>query len=293
MSYGPNPWQQTNWDWRAAGNFMAGGAGSGLMVFTLLSDAQGPARAVLLLGGLGLIGLGLLCVWLEIGRPLRALNVFFNPRSSWMTREAFTGALLMPCGLAAALGVPGVAWPALALALLFVYTQSRIVMGARGIPAWREPRISPLLVATGLAEGGGLFWMTDAWHGAGTPGLLVLFGALVLARVLLWFAYRRRLVGRAAERANLALDRAGRPLQLLGSLLPLFVVVLVALGLVPPGAMPPLVALAGLAAALTGAWLKYTLITRAGFNQGFALQRLPVRGVHRETTAAPGRLGGG
>jgi phenylacetyl-CoA:acceptor oxidoreductase 26-kDa subunit len=293
MSYGPNPWQQTSWDWRAAGNFMAGGAGAGLVVFGVLADAQGLARAALLLGGLALIGLGLLCVWLEIGRPLRALNVFFNPRSSWMTREAFTGALLMPCGLAAALGVPGFAWPTLALALLFVYTQSRIVMGARGIPAWREPRVSPLLVATGLAEGGGLFWLFDAWHGAGTPGLLLLFGLLVLARVLLWLAYRRRLVGRAAERANQALDRAGRPLQLLGSLLPLVVVALVALGLLPPGAVPALIALAGLAAALSGAWMKFTLITRAGFNQGFALQRLPVRGVRRETAAAPARPGGG
>ncbi|MFZ5539390.1 MAG: phenylacetyl-CoA:acceptor oxidoreductase, partial [Pseudomonadota bacterium] len=39
-----------------------------------------------------------------------------------------------------------------------------------------------------------------------------------------------------------------------------------------------LAALAGLAAALAGAFVKFTLITRAGFNQGFALPRLPVRG---------------
>ena len=25
--FGPNPWQQTSWDWRAAGNFICGGAG--------------------------------------------------------------------------------------------------------------------------------------------------------------------------------------------------------------------------------------------------------------------------
>ena len=31
--------------------------------------------------------------------------------------------------------------------------------------------------------------------------------------------------------------------------------------------------------AATGAWFKFTLITRAAFNQGFALARLPVRGV--------------
>ena len=40
-------------------------------------------------------------------------------------------------------------------------------------------------------------------------------------------------------------------------------------------------ALAGALAALTGAQFKFTLITRASFNQGFALARLPVRGVAR------------
>ena len=40
-----------------------------------------------------------------------------------------------------------------------------------------------------------------------------------------------------------------------------------------------LASLAGLAAAGTGAWLEYTLVTRAAFNQGFALAKLPVRGA--------------
>ena len=38
MSFGPNPWQQTNWDWRAAGNFMGGGAGAGLVVWTVVAS---------------------------------------------------------------------------------------------------------------------------------------------------------------------------------------------------------------------------------------------------------------
>ena len=110
MSYGPNPWQQAHWDWRAAGNFVCGGAGSGLLAFTALSGARGPAAMLLLLGGLSLVGLGLLCVWLEIGRPLRALHVFFNPRTSWMTREGFVALLLFAAGLAAAAGAGGLAW---------------------------------------------------------------------------------------------------------------------------------------------------------------------------------------
>jgi phenylacetyl-CoA:acceptor oxidoreductase subunit 2 len=41
----------------------------------------------------------------------------------------------------------------------------------------------------------------------------------------------------------------------------------------------PLAALAGLAAVVSGAWVKATLVLRAGFNQGFALPHMPVRGA--------------
>ena len=39
--------------------------------------------------------------------------------------------------------------------------------GRQGHPAWREPLTVPLLVATGLAEGAGLFWLVGAWLGPG------------------------------------------------------------------------------------------------------------------------------
>jgi len=277
MNYGPNPWQQVHWDWRAAGNFVCGGAGSGLIVFTAIAQVQGPALAGLMLCGLALVALGLFCVWLEIGRPWRALHVFFNPRTSWMTREAFTATLLFPAGLAAAAGLPGLVWVAAALALTFVFCQGRMLRGARGIPAWREPAIVPLIVATGLAEGGGLFVAFEPLHRSGTPWLLIAFGALVLLRAFMWFAYRRRLAARAAPRANLALDRAGRVLQVVGTLVPLLL-----MGLIADATLTDAILslLAGLAAAAAGAWVKFALLTRAGFNQGFALVRLPVRGAH-------------
>jgi phenylacetyl-CoA:acceptor oxidoreductase 26-kDa subunit len=281
VSYGPAPWQQESWDWRAAGNFIGGGAGSGLIVFTALSGAQGLALTALMLGGLALIGAGLLCVWLEIGRPLRALHVFFNPRTSWMTREALIATLLFPVGVAAAAGVPGFVWLVAALALVFVYCQSRMLRAARGIPAWRVPLLSPLMVFTGLVEGGGLFFLTDALHGKGALPLLVIFGALVLARLIAWVAYRRRLAATAAPRALAALDAAGRSLQLAGTLLPLALIALAVVVAMSGGAMGVVVGASGLLASITGAYVKYALVTRAGFNQGFALVHLPVRGVRR------------
>ncbi|MCX8114729.1 MAG: dimethyl sulfoxide reductase anchor subunit [Burkholderiaceae bacterium] len=277
MSYGPQPWQQTAWDWRAAGNFIGGGAGSGLIMFTALAGADGAAAAALLLAGLALIGLGLACVWAELGRPLRALHVFFNPRTSWMTREAIAATVLFPAGAAAALlaymGVKGIAWLPAVLAFAFIYCQSRMVQAARGIPAWREPCVVALLLATSLAEGAGLFWLAQPWHRQGSTPLAIVFGALLLVRIVVWYAYRARLDGHAAPRALAALDRAGRVLLLGGTVVPL---ALLAVALVEGSAAAA--AWAGLAAAPAGAFVKFTLITRAGFNQGFALQRLPVRG---------------
>lgn len=269
MSYGPNPWLQTQWDWRAAANFVGGGAGSGLIVFAALSGSA----PLLLLAGIALIGTGLTCVWLEIGRPLRALHVFFNPRTSWMSREAFIAALLMPAALGAAMGWPGARWLAAALALAFVFCQARMLRAARGIPAWREPLIVPLVVLTGLAEGGGLALLLQPAQAASQPLLLALVGALALARLALWSSYRQRL----SPRALLALDAAGRWMRIADAAAALLLIGLAAAG---AGALP-LIASAGLLLAATGAAFKFTLVTRAGFNQGFALAHLPVRGVRR------------
>lgn len=279
--FGPNPWQQTQWDWRAAGNFICGGAGGGLIVFTGLSNIDSLAAALLMLAGMGLVGLGLLCVWLEIGRPLRALNVFLNARSSWMSREAMVSLPLFACGLGAALGVRELGPLAALSALVFIYCQAHIVQAAKGIPAWREPLTVPLLLLSGLAEGAGLFWLATAWWIPVDPLLALPFAGLLATRWLLWRAWRARLTPAAAPRALAAIDRAGRSLQWLGGVAPLVLMALVASGLAGEVVGPPLWAAAGLFAALPGAVFKFVLITRAAFNQGFRLTRLPVRGVPR------------
>jgi phenylacetyl-CoA:acceptor oxidoreductase subunit 2 len=280
MSYGADPWQQAHWDWRAAGNLIGGGAGGGLIVATVLSGVQGTAFAALLLAGLALIGAGLLCVWLEIGRPARALNVFAHPRRSWMTREAYVSALLMPVALAA-LAWPALAWLAAALALAYIYCQGRIVQAARGIPAWRAPLIVPLIVITGLAEGLGLFVFICSLLAEIPFGIALVLGLLVLLRLGVWVFYRKRLGGSVAPQADAELDDAGRWLRLVGTAMPWLALAIGAFGGLSAPVRAPLLALAGLAAAGAGVWFKHVLVTRAGFNQGFALRKLPVRGVRR------------
>lgn len=279
-SFGPDPWQQTNWDARAAGNFIGGGAGCGLLLFAWAGGAQGSLRAALLLAALALVGAGLLCVWAEIGRPLRAVNVMFNPRSSWMSRESVLAPLLFASASLALLGYAA-AWPLAALvALGFVFCQGRILQAAKGVPAWREPLTTPLLVATGLAEGAGLYWAVVPWWGAGGSGAWIAFGLLLLLRFGLGVWWYRRLATQLRPRALQAVHRAGRVFNA-GSLLPL-AIVLAVLAMPPaPAWAATLQVLAGVLGAVGGALFKFTLVTRAGLNQGFALPHLPVRGVRR------------
>ena len=265
VSYGPRPWQQTSWDWRAAGNFIFGGAGSGLLLAAALVLPLGPARSVALLAGCVLVALGLFSVWLEIGRPLRAIHVFFNPWTSWMTREAFAGTVLLGVS-AAAYFRPGLAAEAAlgVSAALYAWCQGRILMASKGIPAWRAPQVVALVMSTALVEGTGLLMLVN-------PEFLAigLFTAAVIARAVAWSGYRAGLK-QAGSRA--ALESAGTALIQVGTIAPLALVL---------GAyfLPQAAALAGIAAILAGWWFKFALVTRAAFNQGFALPRLPVRGA--------------
>ena len=99
-SFGAKPWHQTSWDFRAAFNFRFGGAGAGLLLIVALSGLGGDAMRAELLLGMALMGAGLVSVWFEIGRPLRAMNVGFNPFTSWMTRESFAAGAVFVLGLA-------------------------------------------------------------------------------------------------------------------------------------------------------------------------------------------------
>jgi len=150
--------RQSRWDWRAVGNFVGGGTGTGLLVAATLLAPSIQAYRVQAALGLGIIGLGLLCIMAKLGRPTRALNIFRHVQSSWMTREAFAMPTLFGCG-ALSLWQSEVGLMAIGAtlsALFFLYCQARILEEAKGIPAWSEQKIVPLILATGLAEGAGL-----------------------------------------------------------------------------------------------------------------------------------------
>lgn len=273
-TYGPDPWQQAHWDARAAANFVCGGMGAGLVVAAALSGARGTALAAPMVAGALLIALGLASVFAELGRPLRAANVVRNPRTSWMSREALVAPFLVASAIAAAVGFADMAYVAAALALLFVYFQGRMVKSARGIPAWRAPLIPALFVVTGVAEGTGLWWLIAAVAGSPVPWLLGVLAVAVVARLALFRRYRRSLADTLAPRAAVALDRTGRVLLWAGTVAPLVLCAAAA-----PQSSAWLAAAGGLLAAVAGAHFKGTLMLAAGYNQGFTIAHLPVRGA--------------
>lgn len=277
---GVEPELQPFWDARAAGNFIGGGTGSGLLLWTAIaSSGHGTETTPTLLIALACIGVGLFCVWMEIGRPLRALNVFFHARTSWMTREAIIAGPLFLCGAIALLsGSLFFTWLAALIAMSFLYCQARILQAARGIPAWREPALLALLVVTGLAEGAGVLALVSPLL-AGSPGSE--FAAPLLGLVVLRYAMSRRYTRRIAAPGNAplktvrALRETDRQFLLLGHYFP---AALLVIALFVGGSFGTvLLALAGVAVTAGGWLFKLALITRIAYTQGFALQHVPAR----------------
>ncbi len=278
-----SPKLQTHWDWRAAANFLGGGAGTGLFaaasLFGLISQPLVPAGLL----SLALVASGLFFVWLEIGRPWRFMNVYFHSKLSWMTREAMVAPPFFALGLLAIMsGWPLVWLTAASVGIVFLYCQGRILAAAKGIPAWRQEGIVGLIIVTGLVEGLGLFAAIFVVFSSDNGGLIetliIAMLAVLSLRYFAWQRYRKALGKKGAPvGAFRALDNGFVNLSLTGQLL---VAALVVLGLVTP-----LFLVAGGILALATGWnFKFTLITKAAFDQGYAIERMPARGFDNNVT---------
>jgi len=299
---GHRPRLQTFWDLRAACNFIGGGAGSGLIMIAAAAALAGDPWWVAALVGFICVGFGLGMVFLEIGRPWRAINVFFHPQTSWMTRESVLAMPLFGLG-AVALGM-GLGWGTdtaaavaalLAAALIaagFLFCQANILRAVRGVPAWRDPALRPFMLVSGMAEGAGLFLLVGAFFTLPVWSLWLALLA-VATRAAAWLRYRLRLHQAGAPAASLrVLDRLAPWVLGLGHGVPAGLL-LVALGLpqaLATTALPVTAALAGLLITATGWGVKVALLTRAAATRGFAVPHAPVRGQSpdRFGTTRPG-----
>jgi len=294
---------QRFWDWRAAMNWCLGGTGSGLAIATWAAVSAGLINAAaapwLILTAAGILAWGLFFVFLKIGRRGRFWRALMRPGTSWMSRElyaviAFFGAVTwvqFAPGTAALLA-------AAAAAGAFLLSQSQILYRARGIPAWRHPLIPWMIVVSGLLEGAGALAVlvalaqafgTDilqgplpAWELAMLSGVTL----LDLGGALLWRRYREAVSQGGAGSPSRRVLEAVTPALLLGygAVFAAFVVAL----LLPRPYGEWAALCGGLAAVACGALWKFTVIVKAGYQQGFALPAFPQRGSGRK--AAPVRL---
>jgi phenylacetyl-CoA:acceptor oxidoreductase subunit 2 len=261
---------QKSWDLRAACNFIGGGTGTGLIMASGLGWLLGLDVTWTVLAGLVFVGLGLSMVWLEIGKPWRALHVFFHPQTSWMTREGIIAAPLMACGA----GFWWFGWPellagAVFFAAGFIYCQARILRAAKAIPAWSHVRTVPLILMTAAAEGTGLFLLI------GEPATAMIAAALAMAvaREVAREAYRLALKRDHAPQGTL--DWFVRPEVRVLQALRWISMVLLIVGLF---GLPEAAIVGGVIAAFTGWGLKAVMVTKAAFNRGARVPRTPVRG---------------
>lgn len=264
---------QTYWDWRAAGNFIFGGTGSGLMICAVLLAYPAPLIPGLGLLALGFMGLGLFLVWLEIGRPLRFLHVYYHPQTSWMTREGTVAAILFPVALLGMyLKLPWLAVIAGIFAAMFLYCQARIIKASKGVPAWREPGVVPLMVSTGLVEGAAIGMLALCLVARPSTGFMAAFAVLLLLRAYSWSQYGQGLHRHNAPREALAVIDGMAGLTLWGgNIAPLLLTVA---AILLPSLALILVFIAAVAALISGWHMKYTIIRRASQLQGYAFGKL-------------------
>jgi phenylacetyl-CoA:acceptor oxidoreductase subunit 1 len=277
---GVEPWHQPHWDWKAAGNFICGGAGAGLFAITAIAALRETALIPLGWVALAIVAFGLMLLLFKIGRPLRALNVLRQPQRSWMTREAWVAGAFFPLAAVAIwFEQPMLMLAAGALSLAFLFSQAMIFKEAKGIPAWRTRHVVPLIVATGLAEGNGLLLLATAvWPSLQAFAQSAALGAMLLAAVRSW-TWRSYVAALEIEGAPT------RSLDALTAFAPWFLIVglaapvaLIVLGLFESAVASIAFALAGLLIAAAGGAAKFILVRRAGYNQGFALKHTPARG---------------
>ena len=282
---------QTFWDWRAAMNWIFGGIGSGTMVAAWLASFTGivPAGNVpaAQLGSAVLMALGLSFVFLKIGRKLRFWRAVARPQTSWMTREIYAVAVFYSGVLADFI------WPSAGISMLvsiaaivFLFCQAKILHLARGIPAWRVALVPWMIVASGLLEGLGLLTLMLLWiRGFGTPSPSLALAGIVLVALNagLWAAYRASAAKNGiVPLSRRLIDKISLPLHLAGHAFPAAAFIL---ALTSPDVARVCLSAGSIAALAGGAFWKFMLIVRGGYQQGFSLPMLPQRGSG--TRAAP------
>jgi DMSO reductase anchor subunit len=105
---------------------------------------------------------GLVASTMHLGRPARAINAFSQWRTSWLSREGVASVVTLLTVAAYAIGliffktdIDWLGWIGGALALVTVFTTSKIYNQLKTVPRWNMP-LTPVLFLTYALSGGAL-----------------------------------------------------------------------------------------------------------------------------------------
>ena len=190
------PLRQKSWGKPAVLNLTLSGAGAGLYLLGVLFLLLGydlPQRDQFvpfqMLAPL-LVVCGFLAVFLEAGRPMRALYLFRNLPGSWMSIESLAGGIFIIATLVSRFLPHFILSTTAALAaLIFMTSQGFMVYRAVAVKAWNVRLVPVLFVASGFMTASGLH-LLNARISAGNAGLPVLiFLVLILLNLFVWLVY--------------------------------------------------------------------------------------------------------
>lgn len=191
------PVEQKTWGWPAAVNFIIGGTGGGVYLFSFFQAFMWFGSASFfkslpfgLISPL-LISIGFLCLGIETGRPLRGCYLFRNPQKSWISRETFAFCIFIPASLCDYFfPYPIFKLLAITAALGFLVSQGFIVYRARAITAWNMPIIPLVFLSSALVSGYGLSLILTVTDAKGSDQTMLFFGLISLFfNLLIWLVY--------------------------------------------------------------------------------------------------------
>ena len=189
--------EQNVWGWPAAVNFILGGAAASFFLLgTLIVSLNEYAHTVLnpialhLLPPL-MVGIGFVCLTVEVGRPLRGHQLFRRVCVSRMSQETLAGSIFVfTVILNWVFPHITVLICAATASMALLISQGAMVYHARAVIAWNVPLIPLLFVTSGFATGAGLLLII---LGGLTSGHYTLLMAIICAllNLLVWLLYLR------------------------------------------------------------------------------------------------------
>lgn len=193
------PMKQKAWGWPAAANFILGGMATGFYILCYLieiiqENAFSVAQsAVCKLLPPVLICLAFLALTLEIGRPMRGHYLFYNLRSSWMSREALAGTVFVFSAVFDWF-YPSLILRNLAVAagLMFIVSQGFIVFNALAVTSWNIFLIPIFFSTSALVMGVGMMLLFAAINHMVPGSYLIAIGlGFVIIDFVVWLRYKR------------------------------------------------------------------------------------------------------